>query len=96
MNEPREPLIHSHITDCIPDDHPKAWDTIMCVAGCGTMVHASNNECMATWVETGRGEYCWNCFVAAVRLEDGEYSNESASCLEDHWGLPPQEKQTGV
>lgn len=26
------------------------------------MVHASNNECMQTWVETGEGAYCIRCF----------------------------------
>jgi hypothetical protein len=61
-----EPRIWSHITDVLPDDHPLAWTSVYCTA-CKDMVHASNNECMTTWVETGKGGYCLACFVAAVR-----------------------------
>lgn len=45
-----EPLIHSFVTDCLPDDHPWAHKTVMC-GRCNEMVHAFNNECMAEWVE---------------------------------------------
>lgn len=83
MPEPREPLIHSHITDSLPDTHPLAWDAIMCANGCRTMVHASNNECMSTWVETGRGNYCLPCWYKLAVNEWG--------CIEDEWALPTEE-----
>lgn len=56
-----EPVIHSHITDCLPDEHKQAYESVYCCA-CKEMVHAFNNECMQTWVETGQGNYCGNCF----------------------------------
>ena len=71
----REPLIHSHITDELLDDHPLAFKTVDCEK-CGVMVHASNNECMQTWVETGEGNYCLRCFAKLT----GEV-------IEDIWAL---------
>lgn len=41
MNE--EPIIHSHITDGLPDKHPLAYESIHCKK-CGEMLHAFNNE----------------------------------------------------
>lgn len=58
-----EPKIHSHITDVLPDDHRLARESIFCEK-CGDMLHAFNNECMQTWVETGRGNFCLKCFAA--------------------------------
>ena len=57
----KEPHIHSHIEDCLPETHPLACETVLC-KNCGAMVHAFNNECMQTWIETGNGEYCLRCF----------------------------------
>lgn len=65
----RDPVLHTHVEDCLPDGHPLAGTTIGCVV-CSMMVHAVNNECMATWVETGMGAYCIECFVKAI-AEDG-------------------------
>ena len=66
----REPLIHSHITDALPDNHPLAFKTVGCVK-CDAMVHAGNNECMQTWVESGAGAFCIGCFaVDGLMLED--------------------------
>ena len=62
MNEKHEPLIHSHITDMLPEDNPLAYETVYCEV-CEHMVHASNNECMTTWVESGLGNYCLDCFT---------------------------------
>ena len=28
---------------------------------CNELLHAANNECMRTWVETGIGNFCWSC-----------------------------------
>lgn len=73
MNEPQ---IHSHITDLLPDEHPLAFHGVYCKV-CGMMLHASNNECMATWVESGSGNYCLAHFAARETL-----------ALEDTDGLP--------
>ena len=70
-----EPLIHSHITDVLPADHPLAWETVYCDS-CMTMVHASNNECMQTWAETGLGPFCMPC-----------WGKNDLSVLDEDWGL---------
>lgn len=58
----REPLLHTHVEDGLPEDHPQARTSLYCRA-CATMVHAHNNECMTDWVETGDGPYCVECFA---------------------------------
>lgn len=78
MNEPTEPRIHSHITDCLPDDHPLAYRTVYCGACKIVMLHAGNNECMRTWVETGVGNFCVTCFAALPDVD----------ALDDQFGLP--------
>lgn len=60
-----EPLIHSHVTDELPDEHPLAHRCIYCL-GCQEMVHCENNECMTTWVECNAGAYCLQCFAKAL------------------------------
>ena len=57
----KEPIIHSHITDVLPENHPLAYKTVYCDK-CGVMVHCGNNECMQTWLETSWGNYCTKCF----------------------------------
>lgn len=59
-----EPLLHTGITDMLAEDHPLAYECVSCKV-CGRMVHASNNECMDAWVETGQGNYCLDDFAAA-------------------------------
>ncbi len=66
-----EPLIHSHIEDCLPEGHRLAWASVFC-AVCGEMVHCENNECMQIWVETGVGDYCLPCFAAESAVRDEE------------------------
>jgi hypothetical protein len=63
-----EPLVHSHHTDVLDDDHPHAFESVCC-QHCGTLVHADNNECMTTWVEWGNHVLCGMCF--APLLADG-------------------------
>ena len=58
----KEPLIHSCITDGLPDNHPWSGKHLYCTT-CEVMIHAGNNECMQTWVETSDGNYCLPCFV---------------------------------
>lgn len=72
-----EPRIWSHITDTLPRNHPLAYQSLSC-AVCRVPIHAANNECMQTWVETGKGNYCLGCFTGAT----GEV-------VDDEWGLPP-------
>lgn len=69
-----EPLIHSHLEDLLPDAHPLAFQSVGC-RDCQVLVHAGNNECMRTWVETGRGSYCLACFAFG------------GTVLEPDWGL---------
>jgi len=70
--DPHEPLIHSHITDCLPDDHPLARTNVHCVA-CSRLVHAFNNETMTTWVESGLGAFCLQCFASQSTGDDGAH-----------------------
>lgn len=73
----KEPVLHSHIEDGLPDDHPLAYKSVGCVV-CDKSVHAGNNECMSTWVETGKGAFCIKCFAGIQDVE----------ALEDEHGLP--------
>ena len=57
----KEPVIHSHIDDMLPHEHPLAYKHFGC-AICDELIHAGNNECMLTWVEADWGNYCIACF----------------------------------
>lgn len=61
----REPLVHSHVADVLPDDHPPAEANVHCDR-CGGLLHTQSNDCMTTWIETGRGNYDVVCFVIAA------------------------------
>jgi len=75
-----EPKIHSHIEDALPDNHSLACKDVYCL-GCGDLVHAFNNECMGTWMETGLGNFCLKCFVELVAEHD------ILGVLDDEFGL---------
>jgi len=75
----KEPIIHSHITDILDEDHPLADTTIYCDK-CKEMLHASENECMQSWIETGKGNFCLTCFSKMILIM--EYN-----VLEEEWGL---------
>ena len=77
MSAPKDPCIHSHIEDVLPDDHPLAFVTVDCTT-CGVTLHHHGNKCMRTWVETGRGNFCVPCFAAIPDVES----------LDDDFGLP--------
>ena len=65
-----EPIIHSHITDCLPDEHPLAHEDVCCDS-CHNSVHAGNNECMQTWFEMKDGNFCTSCFkICSVMPEN--------------------------
>ena len=73
-----EPKIHSHITDSLEACHPLAFKNVFCSNNnCKEMVHAFNNECMQTWVETGKGNFCILCF-----------NFYSKKVLDDSYGIP--------
>lgn len=74
----REPVLHSYVTDGLPEDHPLAWESVYCLS-CQAMVHSIPNECMRPWFETGRGPRCFECFV--TEFGDGDQD-------EDSWGFP--------
>lgn len=79
----REPLIHSGLTDVLPERHPDAHQTVYCdgadCAGRAEMLHHCINENMQTWVEAPKGNYCLPCFNALDRAQgcDG-WSGERA------------------
>jgi hypothetical protein len=54
-------LVHSDVTDCLPDAHLLAFEDVYCDT-CGAMLHALNNECMQTWVECERQNLCAGCY----------------------------------
>ena len=68
-----EPLIHSHLTDALPDDHGQAYQQVLCVK-CGTLCHSASNECMSTWIEYEGACYCSHCFAKIL--------TNSGGCLE--------------
>ena len=76
----RDPVLHSHVEDMLPAAHALAFQQVHC-AGCGALLHAANNECMQTWIETGRGNYCVPCFAKIEEVE----------ALDPEWGLPDLE-----
>jgi hypothetical protein len=57
----REPRIHSHVTDRLPESHPLARLRVSCER-CESLVHLASNTCVRTWIETGRGNFCLPCF----------------------------------
>ena len=75
-----EPRIHSHLTDELPEDYKglndkvEPYKSIDCDC-CDVMVHAFNNECMQTWIETETGNYCTACLKLGMVLE-GEGNND--------------------
>lgn len=78
MNANRvDPVVHSHISKSLPSGHRLAHQNVIC-AKCHKAVHSSQNECVSTWVETGRGDYCLWCFV--MHLTD-------LNVIDHTWGL---------
>jgi len=77
-----EPTIHSHISGTLPDAHPLAYVFVACEK-CHAAIHDSKNKCLQTWVETGKGNYCVQCFNFLHIHEGG--------VLKDDWGLPDAE-----
>ncbi len=68
----KEPIIHSHITDGLPYEHPLADVSVLCDK-CAVIVHSFNNECMQTWYETEFGNYCTSCFGFDEVIESLEH-----------------------
>ncbi len=62
LMETKLPKPHDHTEDELPESHPLAFDDVFC-DGCGAMLHASNNECMQTWFEIEKWNYCEKCFA---------------------------------
>lgn len=57
----KEPIIHSHLSDKLPKNHPLAYESVYCKK-CDETLHCGSNECMQTWLETERGNFCVNCY----------------------------------
>jgi hypothetical protein len=81
----REPCIHSHVTDRLPEGHPLARTRVRCQR-CDAILHLQSNSCMRTWVESGVvGNFCLPCFVQAA----GGTTPEDRSQLAGVDCLPP-------
>ena len=65
-----EPVLHTFITDGLPDDDPRAWDSIPCVRCAGT-VHSIPNECMDLWADTEAGPMCRWCLSWELDVNEG-------------------------
>jgi hypothetical protein len=84
----REPRIHSHVTDRLPDSHPLARSRVSCER-CETLVHLASNSCARTWIETGRGNFCLPCFaVAAGATPDDRSQLAGLDFLSPSFGIP--------
>jgi hypothetical protein len=83
-----EPLVHSHVGDALPPDHPLAHELVRCDC-CDTLLHSRRNSCLRTWLETGRGNLCVGCFVLAAGglAPDGERGLGGVDCLTPDFGL---------
>jgi hypothetical protein len=84
-----EPLLHSHVADRLPDDHPLARSRVRCDR-CESLLHLPSNSCMRTWVETGHGNFCVRCFVLAAGglVPDDPSRLGGVDCLPPSFGLP--------
>jgi hypothetical protein len=60
-----EPVLHTHVTDGLPDDDPRAWESIYCIVH-GGLVHSIPNECMTAWADTDDGPMCLACLLEAL------------------------------
>ena len=85
----REPRLHSHVTDRLPDRHPLARSRVRCDR-CESLLHLPSNSCMRTWVETGVGNFCLRCFAltAGGSTPDSRSQLAGVDCLPPSFGLP--------
>lgn len=75
----KEPIIHSHITDGLEENHPLAYDSVYCDKCKKEMLHCFNNECMQTWFETDKGNFCTKCYKIKDYMgetSDGLFNND--------------------
>lgn len=80
----KEPQIHSHITDGLDPDHPLANQQVNC-RRCKQQVHSFVNECMQTWVETGKGDFCMYCFgLLATAVLSNDYGIPEPKQIRNH------------
>jgi hypothetical protein len=63
--------IHSHLNDKLSENHKLAYTQINCDI-CDATIHAYNNECMQSWFETNRGNFCTKCFKIPEVIENIE------------------------
>lgn len=67
-----EPVLHSHITDGLPDTHLLACRDVWCCK-CDRLVHDDRNLCRFAWFEWLGFAICFDCF-AKYCYEDGVVS----------------------
>lgn len=94
MGEDAEPVMHSHHTDVLAEDHPWAHRMIFC-GHCGDMVHADNNECMQTWFEFGDGVLCGRCFAPLLTGEYGVFRPADFRALQKRAAVTVSDESRG-
>jgi hypothetical protein len=57
-----EPVLHTFITDSLPDDDPRAWQSIYCT-DCKMLVYSSPKETRHAWADTESGPLCLVCLL---------------------------------
>jgi len=62
-----EPILHTFVSDSLPEEDSRAWVSIKCVDCAGT-VHSIPNECMTPWADTEAGPMCWDCLTKELDL----------------------------
>jgi hypothetical protein len=82
-----EPQLHSNISDQLPANHQLATRRVSCER-CEAILHLQTNQCVRTWVESGRGNYCLYCFAVAVgELAPTATRLGGAECLLESFAL---------
>jgi len=83
-----EPLVHSHVSDGLPEEHPLAHELVRCDR-CYALLHSRRNSCLRTWLETGLGNLCVGCFVLAAGglAPDPQLGIGGVDCLTREFGL---------
>ena len=72
-------IIHTFVEPALSEDHELAHQLVSCEV-CGVLLHNDNNEHTELWLETGKGNYCLDCFYFDVTLRsDGIYIAQDLS-----------------
>jgi hypothetical protein len=71
-----EPIIHSFISDRLPDGHRWIKKGALWCIGCGKKVHTHYNECLEAWIEIADMWFCLKCIFGEFFKADFILSKE--------------------